>query len=271
MEKQRFLPVWLSTKEVHDFYYGFSNRTLWPLFHYFPQHTVFNKQFWEGYRAVNLKFAETIAKVATKDDIFWGHDHHLFLLPRLLREELFPEKVGLFLHIPFPSYELFRMLPWREEILQGMLGADLVGFHTHGYMANFLDCVHALLGHAHILGELVLGDRRVRADAFPMGIDCARFTSTAQDPALAKEVARVRKPEGLLVLLSVDRMDYTKGLIERLLAFDEFLSGNPRFRERVVFLMLLVPPRTRVEEYRELKKRVDELVGQINGKHGAVG
>lgn len=271
LEERRFLPIWLSADEVHAFYYGFSNRTLWPLFHYFPQYAVFEKRFWEGYRAVNLKFAEALYRIATNDDVFWVHDYHLLLLPQFLREEFPTAKIGFFLHIPFPSYELFRTLPWREEILQGMLGADLVGFHTFSYAAHFLDCVHALLGYEHVLGEVVVGERRVRVDAFPMGIDYARFSSSAPDPALAKEVARIRKSGELRVLLSIDRMDYTKGLVERLLAFDEFLSRNPRFKERVVFIMLLVPSRTRVKEYRELKKQVDELIGQINGKHGTVG
>ena len=270
LEDHRFIPVWLSADEVHAFYYGFSNRTLWPLFHYFPQHAVFEKRFWEGYCNVNEKFAETVSSVATESDILWVHDYHLLLLPALLRKEFPKAKIGFFLHIPFPSYEVFRMLPWREEILQGMLGADLVGFHTYSYVSHFLDCVHALLGHEHVLGEIALGERRVRVDAFPMGIDWKRFSDAAHDPAVAREAARIRRSEDLRVLLSIDRMDYTKGIVERLLAFDEFLSRNPRFKERVILLMLLVPSRTRVEEYRELKKRVDELIGQINGKHGTV-
>jgi trehalose 6-phosphate synthase/phosphatase len=194
------------------------------------------------------------------------------LLPRLLRERLPKATVGFFLHIPFPSFETFRLLPWRKQILEGLLGADLAGFHTYDYTGHFLDSVHRLLGYEVAMGQITATDRVVKADAFPMGINYEQFSSVAQDPKAQAERKRFHKKLGdCRVILSVDRLDYTKGIPQRLEAFNLFLDRNPKFKRKVILVLLVVPSRTRVEHYIQLKKQLDGLVGEINGKHGTIG
>ena len=266
------VPVFLSGRDVRDYYGGFSNRAIWPLFHYFTQHATYDRLHWDAYRRVNERFAAAVAEVAEPGDTIWVQDYHLMLAPALIRAHLPEVRIGFFLHIPFPSYEVFRLLPWRQEILEGLLGADLLGFHTYDYVGHFLDSVHAVLGRGHVSGDVEGGERPVRAEAFPMGIDYDRFRTAAEAPAARREVGRIRGHVGSRkVILSVDRLDYTKGVLERLEAFDLFLTENPSWRERVTLIFLLVPSRTRVEEYRDLKRLIDERVGRINGRHGSVG
>lgn len=269
---QHCVPVFLSGRDVRDYYGGFSNRTIWPLFHYFTQHATYDRLHWDAYRRVNEGFAAAVAEVAQPGDTIWVQDYHLMLVPALIRARLPEVRIGFFLHIPFPSYEVFRLLPWRQEILEGLLGADLVGFHTYDYVGHFLDAVHAILGRGHVSGDVEGGERAVRAEAFPMGIDYDGFRTAAEAPAARREVGRIKGHVGSRkVILSVDRLDYTKGVLERLEAFDLFLTENPSWRERVTLILLLVPSRTRVEEYRDLKRQIDERVGRINGRHGSVG
>jgi trehalose 6-phosphate synthase/phosphatase len=265
-------PVPLSEHDVEAYYHGFCNRTIWPLFHYFPIYAEYSEEFWRAYERVNVAFADAVAGIAKPNNIIWVHDYQLMLLPRLLRERLPKATVGFFLHIPFPSFEIFRLLPWRERILEGLLGADLVGFHTYDYTGHFLDSVRHLLGHEAAMGQITTADRVVRADTFPMGIDYARYSGVGQDVKVQAERKRVRKKLGdRQVILSVDRLDYTKGIPERLEAFSAFLDKNPRFKGKVILVSVVVPSRTRVEHYIQLKRRVDGLVGEINGKHGTMG
>jgi len=265
-------PVPLSEHDVEAYYHGFSNRTIWPLFHYFPLHAEYSEEFWRAYERVNTTFADLIAEIARPNDLIWIHDYHLMLLPRLLRQRLPRAAIGFFLHIPFPSFEIFRLLPWRERILEGLLGANLVGFHTYDYTGHFLDSVHHLLGYEPTMGQVTTTNQIVRADTFPMGIDYERYSGISEDAKVQAERKRVRKKLGEhQVILSVDRLDYTKGIPERLEAFSAFLDRHPRFRRKVVLVLVVVPSRTRVEHYLQLKRRVDELVGQINGKHGTIG
>jgi len=265
-------PVPLSEHDVEAYYHGFSNRTIWPLFHYFPLHAEYSEEFWRAYERVNTTFADLIAEIARPNDLIWIHDYHLMLLPRLLRQRLPRAAIGFFLHIPFPSFEIFRLLPWRERILEGLLGANLVGFHTYDYTGHFLDSVHHLLGYEPTMGQVTTANQIVRADTFPMGIDYERYSGISEDAKVQAERKRVRKKLGEhQVILSVDRLDYTKGIPERLEAFSAFLDRHPRFRRKVVLVLVVVPSRTRVEHYLQLKRRVDELVGQINGKHGTIG
>lgn len=264
-------PVFLSRRDVEEYYNGFCNKTIWPLFHYFPQYAVYSENLWKAYKRVNELFCDAIVKVAEPDDIIWIHDYHLMLLPKLLREKLPEATIGLFLHIPFPSFEVFRLLPWRREIVEGLLGADLVGFHTYDYVRHLLDSVRRLLGYEHTLGQILLGNRVVKVDAFPMGIDYDHFANAALHPEVDKEVKRIRKELGKhKVIISIDRLDYTKGIPLRLEAFDLFLERNPEYREKVVLILVVVPSRTKVEHYAQLKKEIDELVGRINGKHGTI-
>ena len=265
-------PVFLTKKDIDLYYNSFCNKTIWPLFHYFIQYTVFNKKLWEAYKQVNEKFRDIIIEIANPDDIIWIHDYHLMLLPKLVREKLPNAKIGFFLHIPFPSLEIFRLLPWRGEILEGLLGADLIGFHTYSYVKHFLDSVRRILGYEHTYGELTLTNRIVKADAFPIGIDYEKFANAASDAKVQREIDKIRKKVGdRKIILSIDRLDYTKGIPQRLEAFDLFLDKYPKFKGKVTFIVVAVPSRTKVEHYRLLKKQVDELIGKINGKHGALG
>jgi trehalose 6-phosphate synthase/phosphatase len=265
-------PVHLSEHDIETYYHGFCNRTIWPLFHYFPLYAEYSQDFWQAYERVNTTFANVVAGIAKPNDIIWVHDYHLMLLPKLLRERLPKTTVGFFLHIPFPSFEIFRLLPWRKQILEGLLGADLVGFHTYDYTGHFLDSVHHLLGYEAVMGQLTTDGRIVKADTFPMGINYERYSSAFQDLKVQAERKRMRKKLGdCQVILSVDRLDYTKGIPQRLEAFSVFLDKNPTFKRRVILVLLVVPSRIRVEQYMQLKKQVDGLVGEINGKHGTIG
>ncbi|MDF2957671.1 MAG: Trehalose-6-phosphate synthase [Candidatus Alkanophagales archaeon MCA70_species_1] len=271
MRSEGMYPVNLSKSEVNGYYHGFCNKTIWPLFHNFPQYAIYNEKWWDAYKKVNEKFQAVVTEMAESDDIIWIHDYHLMLLPNLLREEVSEAKIGFFLHIPFPPFEMFRLLPWRRDLLEGLLGADLIGFHIYDYVQNFLQCIHRLLGYEHELGRLIVEDRIVKVDAFPMGIDYDKFESITSSPEVEEEVKRIRKRlGGRRIILSVDRLDYTKGIPLRLEAFDLFLDKYPEYVGKVTFVLKLVPSRTRVEHYVQLKKYVDELVGKINGKYGDI-
>jgi trehalose 6-phosphate synthase/phosphatase len=266
-------PVFLSREETEDFYEGFCNNTLWPLFHYFPSKVSYDENGWAGYERVNRAFAEQVLEVAEPGDLVWVHDYHLLLLPALLREKVPGLRVGYFLHIPFPSYEMFRMLPdaWRTRLLRGMLGADVVGFHTHDYTQYFLKSVRRILGHEHDMGRIMLSDRQVAVDTFPMGIEFGSFETRAAGAGAARAREELLRPLGdSRIVLSIDRLDYTKGITNRLMAYDRFLDMNPDWRGKVVLLMIVVPSRTGVEDYQRMKMRTDELVGQINGRFGTL-
>jgi trehalose 6-phosphate synthase/phosphatase len=266
-------PLFLSKDSVERFYHGFCNKTLWPLFHYFPSLTRYEPDYWQEYQRVNRLFSETLFDLLRPDDVLWVHDYQLMLLPRLVRER-FPEMpIGFFLHIPFPSFEVFRLLPraWRVEIIEGLLGASLVGFHTHDYTRDFLTSVLRTVGYEHQLGSLTLGDRAVKVDTFPMGIDFSRFSHAAVSAETEKRVAELRAQcAGLKVIFSVDRLDYSKGLINRLRGYDLFLKRNPDWRGKVVFLVSVAPSRTGIETYQAMKQELEQTVGRIGGAYGNV-
>ena len=264
--------VFLSVKDVWNFYYGFCNKTIWPLFHYFPLYTAYEDQYWQAYRNVNKAFCEAIIKIAKPDDYIWVHDYQLMLLPQLVRAKLPGAQIGFFLHIPFPSFELFRLLPWRKEILNGLLGADLIGFHTYDYVRHFLSSTTRIAGTEHSMGALAVDDRIVKVDAFPMGIDYDRYSTAVEDPTIKKRLSTIRKKVGeRKVILSIDRLDYTKGITQRLEAFDLFLTQNPEYKEKVTLILVAVPSRTGVEDYAELRRQLEGLVGRINGEYGTLG
>ncbi len=271
LDEENCAPVFLSQKDVEKYYYGFSNKTLWPLFHYFTQFVIYDDSFWKNYVSVNREFAKAVLKVADKDDIIWVHDYQLMLLPMMLRKKLPDNPIGFFLHIPFPAFEVFRTLPWRKEIIEGLLGADLIGFHTYDYATYFLDSVRRLFGYESTLGRINFKDRIIKVDAFPMGIDYDKFANASKDPAVQKSVKSVRRTVGeRKVILSVDRMDYTKGILQRLDAYDKFLDTYPQYKGKVTMILVAVPSRSHVEQYASLKKSVDQKVGAINGKHGMI-
>ncbi len=272
LKKEKCHGVFLSRQDIENFYYGFSNKTIWPLFHYFPLYTAYNERFWEAYERVNAIFCDEILKVTKDNDTIWIHDYQLMLLPKMIREKRPDATIGFFLHIPFVSSEVFRLLPWRMDILEGLLGADLLGFHTYDYVRHFTESVRRVLGYEHNLGYIPAGDRTVKADAFPMGIDYKRYSTAGGDEEVKAHTKRIRKKIGeRRMILSIDRLDYTKGIPERLEIFDLFLEKNPEYREKVTLILVAVPSRTGVEHYRMIKRRVDELVGRINGKYGAIG
>ncbi len=262
-------PVFLTPYDMKNYYDGFCNNTIWPLFHYFNHFAAYDKQQWNVYKKVNETFCRSVLEVARPDDTIWVHDYHLMLLPEMLREELPDASIGFFLHIPFPSYEIFRLLPWRKEILEGLLGADLIGFHTYDYVRHFLSSVRRILGHEHSVGDVTVGNRTVRVDMFPMGIDYREFADAAESPAVVEEIRSAREQYGeRKIILSFDRLDYTKGIPLRLEAFDTFLEKKPDYRGNVSLILVAVPSRTSIEQYQTLKQQIDELVGRINGKYG---
>lgn len=269
LNKKGCHPVFLSSKNIRDFYSGFSNKTIWPLFHYFSEFTVFDENYWKSYKAVNQLFRDVIVPQLTKDDIIWVHDYQLMLLPQMIRQQLPEAQIGFFLHIPFPSFELIRNLPWRAEILDGILGADLIGFHEYDYVRHFLSSVYRISGHEHQLSQLTIEDRHVRVDAFPMGINYEKYANSSSDVAIQKEIDKL-KNNSTQIILSVDRLDYTKGILKRLEAYDWFLRNYPKYREKVSFMMVAVPSRTKVEQYALLRDEIDKLVGRINGTYGTM-
>jgi trehalose 6-phosphate synthase/phosphatase len=266
------LPIFLSQKQLQNYYRGFANKTIWPLFHYFPINTIYEDRFWKTYRQVNEVFCDEVIKITKPSDRVWVHDYQLMLLPQLIRKKAPEAKIGFFLHIPFPSFELFRLLPWREEILNGLLGADLIGFHTYDYARHFLTSVSRITGLEHSLGKLNAGNRVVKVDAFPMGINYERYRDAAKDTTVQKETNKIRQKVGdRKIIISIDRLDYTKGIIKRLEAFDLFLSENPGYKEKVTLIMVAVPSRAEVEDYKSLRGELERLVGRVNGEHGTIG
>ena len=266
---QNMKPVFLNAQEIEDFYEGFSNETLWPNFHYFNQYAVYDDELWTAYKKVNKKFAKVIEEVIEEGDTLWIHDYQLLLLPQMVREIKPNSTIGFFLHIPFPSYESFRLLPWRRELLNGMLGSDFLGFHTYDDMRHFLSSVNRLAGLGNANGRINVDNRLVMVDALPMGIDYDKYASSAASPdTLAREVRYRTSIGNSQLILSIDRLDYSKGIPQRLQAFELFLEEHPEFREKVSLLMVVVPSRDTVPKYKQLKEEIDLLVGRINGKFG---
>jgi trehalose 6-phosphate synthase/phosphatase len=264
-------PVFLTEAEIHDFYEGFSNGTLWPTFHYFSELATYEPTHWQAYQAVNEKFCAAVLALAGPDDTIWVHDYQLLLLPEMLRQARPEATIGFFLHIPFPSYELLRVLPWGAELLRGMLGADLIGFHTYDYLHHFLSAVGHLLGLPTHNGQVETPTRTVLVDAFPMGIDYARYAETAaSEAAQAHEQAYRAALGSARTVLSIDRLDYTKGIAQRLRAFELLLRRHPEWQGRVSLLMVVVPSRDQVAQYAALKEEIDELVGRLNAQFGTI-
>lgn len=271
LAKQGLIPVFLSRSEIKDFYEGFSNETIWPNFHYFTQFSIYNKEYWESYQKVNQKYCNEILKYAKSGDTIWIHDYHLLLLPSLVRQKLKKCNIGFFLHIPFPSYEIFRQIPWHREILQGLIGADLIGFHTYDYLQYFLESLSRVLGLNHLGGSLEVDGRTIIADVFPMGINTEMFEKAAQSSKVKAFETKVRKSVGdQKIILAVDRLDYTKGITSRLKAFQQFLHSNPDQREKVSLIQILVPSRDSVKQYAELKEEINRIVGEINSDFGTL-
>ncbi|KFA90427.1 bifunctional alpha,alpha-trehalose-phosphate synthase (UDP-forming)/trehalose-phosphatase [Archangium violaceum] len=267
----RCVPIYLSASEVGRFYEGYSNQVLWPLCHYFLDRIPRQDRDWDVYRKVNERFADLVARQYQPGDTIWVHDYQLMLVPALLRARLPQARIGYFHHIPFPSSEIFRSLPHRVELVRGLLGADLIGFHTHTYVRHFASTLMRLLGLETVVDRVEHEGREVRLGAFPMGIDAQAFENLANDAGVLEEVRVHReKSPGQRLVLGVDRLDYTKGIPRRLLAVQRLLEREPAWRGRLRFIQVAVPSRTGVADYSAYREKVDELVGRINGLYGGV-
>ena len=265
----RVAPIYIP-REVYDNYYnGFCNSTLWPLFHYFPFLAEYNKEYFESYIQVNFMFADKILSFAKKDDVIWIHDYQLMLLPQILRKKKADLTIGFFLHIPFPSYEIYRLLPtaWKTALLQGMLGADLIGFHTHDYVQHFIQSAKMILRVDNQFNNIQYSKRSIRADLFPIGIDFEKFHQPENLEILKFKQMVLEKFQFNKIIFSIDRLDYSKGLIFRLQGFEEFLDRFPEWREKVVFALTIIPSRDAIPTYYERKRNIEEKISMINGRY----
>jgi trehalose 6-phosphate synthase/phosphatase len=266
-------PIFIEPRTYNKYYNGFCNATLWPLFHYFTSYVIYDEEAFAKYEEVNKLFAEKLLTILRPGDVLWIHDYHLFLLPELIREKLPDATIGFFLHIPFPSYEIFRLLhrEWKQKLVRGMLGADLIGFHTHEYVQHFLKTVRMVMGHDHQFRGIALGNRTVKVDLFPLGIDYDLFHKAVQRPSTVKVREEIQRNfADRKIIFSVDRLDYTKGVTHRLRGFEKFLDKYPEWREKVVFILVVVPSRVIISKYNERRKLIEEHVGRINGKHSTL-
>ncbi len=258
-------PVDLGKEEIENFFNGFSNGVIWPLFHTFQAYCRFNPEYWESYKQVNKKFAEHIEKISDEEDFIWVHDYHFFLLPKYLREKGINRKISFFLHIPFPNPELFFKIPWRVEILRGLLEYDLIGFHTFLDRKNFLDCIDELIDGVNILSkepitEVLYNGRKVKIGVFPISIDFDLYQQVSTD---VEKLFTDKK-----IIVGVDRLDYTKGLTYKMKAFKRFLEKYPQYRGKVVFIQSVAPNIKKLPEYDQLKVELEHLISDINGQFG---
>jgi trehalose 6-phosphate synthase/phosphatase len=271
LAQRALVPVWLAREHVDRFYHGFANRVLWPLLHYLIDRVPVDATGWDAYRQVNDAFAEVVAREYRPGDLIWVHDYQLMLVPALLRDRLPDARIGFFLHVPFPSSEVFRILPWRRELLYGLMGADVLGFHTFAYMRHFVSSLLHIEGVEADIDRVRIGDRDVLLGAYPMGIDTAQFTALAEHPDVVAEAAAIRRDaNGRQIVLGVDRLDYTKGIPRRLQAVERLLEREPALRDTMRYVQVAVPSRGEVDSYQRFKQQVEKSVGAINGTWGTL-
>lgn len=267
------VPLFLD-RQVYDAYYsGFANSVLWPLFHYFPSLAEFNKDYFDAYVTINKAFSKKILEVYQEGDVVWIHDYQLMMVPHMLRQSVPDATIGFFLHIPFPSYEIFRLLPteWKRSILQGMLGADLIGFHTHDYVQHFIQSAKMVLRIENSFNTVQYDNRLIKADLFPISIDYDKFRQAITDELVVTICESLEKKfAGQKIIFSVDRLDYTKGLIYRLKGFEEFLERYPEWIEKVVFILNVIPSRDDIAAYATRRKEIEERVSGINGRYSTL-
>ncbi|MCO6009215.1 trehalose-6-phosphate synthase [Actinoallomurus purpureus] len=272
-EGMDLVPIRLSAQDVERYYEGFSNATLWPLYHDVIVPPVYKRTLWEAYVRVNRRFAEAAAEVAAEGAVVWVQDYQLQLVPKMLRELRPDLRIGFFLHIPFPPMELFAQLPWRTQILEGLLGADLVGFQSADAAANFVRLCRRLVGVKTQRGEVLVEDRIVRAEAFPISVDVKELIDLIGRPDVRQRAAQIREDLGnpATILLGVDRLDYTKGISQRLQAFSELFRDGMLKSGDAVFVQIATPSRERVEQYRILRDDIELQVGRANGMYSELG
>lgn len=261
------VPVFLSQAEIDLFYSGYSNATLWPLFHYFTEHVIYDDSYWTSYKSINHKFYKSLAAEKLLTAKLWVHDYQLMLLPKLIKDKESRSLVGFFLHIPFPSFEIFRLLPERREVLEGLLGADLIGFHTYDYLRHFASSVRRILGISEEMSSVMVGNRVVKMGVYPISIDYDRFRRSNKLIRVKKHLKNLEISTGKCrVIASIDRADYSKGILKRLEAYEMFLEQNPGQIGKVILMMLAVPSREDVEKYQELRVQIEQKVSRINGR-----
>lgn len=271
LTEENLIPIFLAEEEIQGYYEGFANEVLWPVFHYRLSYAVYDIDYWKCYQQVNQKFAEILDQqhIDERDEI-WIHDYQLMLLPKLVRKNHEQIAIGYFQHIPFPPDEVLRGIPWRDELLEGLLGADLISFHTYNDTQHFLNSCKHILGQVVTNNSIDINSRSVSVEAYPMGIDFTKFDTLAHSPqirARAKEIRDYYKDK--IIILSIDRLDYSKGIIERLKAYESLLKTYPQFREQVILYMLVVPSRDTVSQYKLLRDEIDRTVGHINAVYGS--
>jgi len=259
----------LNEDDISGFYHGFSNRTLWPIMHGFIFQSYFNNENWTSYQSANKKYARAVLDEVEGGELIWVQDYQLTLVPELLRLKNPELNIAFFLHIPFPNHEIFRVIPWHREILKGLLGCDLIGFQTRNDVANFLLACNYLLGLKIDLkkSSVIFNGRAIYANNFPISIDSRKFEAISKSPKTKRMLKRIKnESKDKKLILSVERLDYTKGIKERLFAIERFYEKYPAFRKKSIFIQISVPSRTKIREYIQFKNEIDELVGRINGK-----
>ncbi len=269
------IPLFPDPEDYDLYLHGFSRNTIWPLFHYFTQNAIYNDESWDAYVRVNQLYADQILQLVDEGDILWIHDFHLMLLPSMVKEKMPGLSIGLFMHIPFPSFEIFRLIPWRVQIIEGILGADLVGFHTYDYVRHFLSCVRRIMGIETVFNRIRIEERVMKVDAFPKGINFKKFKESRENQVaqtkFQKEIeSHIVAYSSEKIILSIDKLNYTKGIPLRLRAYELFLRENPQYLEKVSLILLAMKSGETGEVYDSLKREVDELVGRINGNYGTI-
>ena len=270
LQAQGLSPVFLTRAELKGFYEDYSNAAVWPVFHDLIDQLPLEIQGWEMYEEVNQRFAEAVAAVYEDGDMVWVNDYHLMLVPAQIRRLVPRARIGFFLHIPFPHADMFRVLPQRREILEGLLGADLIGFHTRAYADHFLAAAHQLLGERLSGTTVRRRGRSINVGAYPMGIDARTWEERARSTAVAKQVLSLMQDAGKRkIALGIDRLDYTKGLPRRIAAIERLFQRDPSLAEKVRFIQVTFPSRERIESYAGLRRQVSEMVGRINAIYGS--
>ncbi|MCE7064787.1 bifunctional alpha,alpha-trehalose-phosphate synthase (UDP-forming)/trehalose-phosphatase [Dyadobacter sp. CY326] len=265
-------PVFIPEDVNENYYEGFCNNLIWPLCHYFPSLARFEDDYFEAYQVANRLFFDKINEIIQPGDVVWVQDYQLMLLPQMIREQHAENKIGFFFHIPFPSFELFRLLPvaWRKAIIDGILGADVVGFHTNDYVEYFLKAAQLVSGHGNKLHYINMSNRIVKVDSFPISIDFKMFNEAYYAPEVEAARAEARHSLKEKIIFSVDRLDYSKGIIHRLRGFQRFLERYPEWHGKVSFVMVVVPSRDTIEQYQQMKSEIDQAVGRINADFGNI-
>lgn len=270
INEYKCVPVFLTQEDIDKYYYGFSNETIWPLFHYFTNMTVYNRDNWESYVKVNQLFMEAVNAYIDSETMIWVHDYQLMLLPKMIKDEHYETKIGFFLHIPFPSFEIFRLMITRQELLEGVLGSDLIGFHTFDYVRHFLSSTRRILGLENEMNTIYHEERVIKVDVFPMGVDYDWFSRKIDSPEYNAQVKEIEDNLGddVRMILSIDRLDYTKGIKERIKSYGMLLEKYPEYIGKVRLNLIVAPSRVEVKTYSDLLHEIEILVSEVNGKYG---